>query len=127
MCPSEFTTYLGRHLIGCSAQIRTRLTCHSGRWDRSLRSLRFKSHADVAVEQRLRLGGPALEVDRRQRTSHSGPDVDTAQGDVMKSAVPRPAVELAPLWSPAFEHDSCGVGLVVDIAGRPSHDIVERA
>jgi glutamate synthase (ferredoxin) len=33
----------------------------------------------------------------------------------------------APLWSPAFEHDSCGVGLVVDIAGRPSRAIVERA
>ncbi len=33
----------------------------------------------------------------------------------------------APLWSPAFEHDSCGVGLVVDIAGRPSRQIVERA
>ncbi len=33
----------------------------------------------------------------------------------------------APLWSPAFEHDSCGVGLVVDIAGRPSREIVERA
>src|SRR3954469_25910795 len=34
---------------------------------------------------------------------------------------------LAPLYDPAFEHDSCGVGLVVDIKGRPSRDIVERA
>ncbi|MCC2629334.1 MAG: Glutamate synthase (ferredoxin), partial [Thermomicrobiales bacterium] len=33
----------------------------------------------------------------------------------------------APLWDPAFEHDSCGVGLVVDIAGRTSRQIVERA
>jgi glutamate synthase domain-containing protein 2/glutamate synthase domain-containing protein 1/glutamate synthase domain-containing protein 3 len=33
----------------------------------------------------------------------------------------------APLWNAAFEHDSCGVGLVVDIAGRPSREIVERA
>lgn len=45
----------------------------------------------------------------------------------MMSAVPRPAVVHAPLWSPAFEHDSCGVGLVVDIAGKPSHEIVKRA
>ncbi|MGN6485619.1 MAG: hypothetical protein ACTHMX_14600, partial [Thermomicrobiales bacterium] len=33
----------------------------------------------------------------------------------------------APLHSPAYEHDSCGVGLVVDIAGKPSRTIVERA
>src|SRR3954462_7739705 len=48
-------------------------------------------------------------------------------GDDMMSAVPRPAVDHAPLWSPTFEHDACGVGLVVDIAGKPSHDILERA
>ncbi len=34
---------------------------------------------------------------------------------------------LAPLYDPAYERDSCGVGLVVDIAGRPSRQIVERA
>ncbi len=33
----------------------------------------------------------------------------------------------APLWDPAYERDSCGVGLVVDIAGKPSHEIVEKA
>jgi glutamate synthase domain-containing protein 2/glutamate synthase domain-containing protein 1/glutamate synthase domain-containing protein 3 len=33
----------------------------------------------------------------------------------------------APLWNQSFEHDACGVGLVVDIAGRPSRAIVERA
>jgi glutamate synthase (NADPH/NADH) large chain/glutamate synthase (ferredoxin) len=37
------------------------------------------------------------------------------------------ASRLAPLYDPAYEHDSCGVGLVVDIAGRPSRSIVERA
>src|SRR5688500_18626577 len=42
-------------------------------------------------------------------------------------AAPRFADCIAPLWDPAFEHDSCGVGLVVDIAGRPSRRIVERA
>ncbi|MGH2614977.1 MAG: glutamate synthase large subunit [Thermomicrobiales bacterium] len=39
----------------------------------------------------------------------------------------RPIDRRAPLWSPAYEHDSCGVGLVVDIAGRRSREIVDRA
>ncbi len=42
-------------------------------------------------------------------------------------AAPRSSDQIAPLWSPAFEHDSCGVGLVVDIAGKPSREIVDRA
>jgi len=28
------------------------------------------------------------------------------------------------LYDPQFEHDACGVGFVVDIAGRKSNDIV---
>jgi glutamate synthase (ferredoxin) len=32
-----------------------------------------------------------------------------------------------PLYSPSYEHDACGVGLVVDIHGRPSRRIVEKA
>ncbi len=31
------------------------------------------------------------------------------------------------LYDPAYEHDSCGVGFVVDIKGRSSHKIVEDA
>jgi glutamate synthase (NADPH/NADH) large chain len=31
------------------------------------------------------------------------------------------------LYDPASEHDSCGFGFVVDVAGRPSHDIVRDA
>src|SRR5512140_3723086 len=31
------------------------------------------------------------------------------------------------LYDPKFEHDACGFGFVVDIAGRPSHDIVRDA
>jgi glutamate synthase (NADPH/NADH) large chain len=31
------------------------------------------------------------------------------------------------LYDPAFEHDACGFGFVVDIQGRRSHDIVEKA
>ena len=30
------------------------------------------------------------------------------------------------LYNPEFEHDACGVGLLVDIHGRKSHDIVEK-
>jgi glutamate synthase (NADPH) large chain len=30
------------------------------------------------------------------------------------------------LYDPQFEHDSCGVGFVVDVKGRPSHQIVEH-
>ncbi|MFT4041156.1 MAG: glutamate synthase subunit alpha, partial [Thermomicrobiales bacterium] len=39
----------------------------------------------------------------------------------------RPVDRTTPLWSSTYERDSCGVGLVVDIAGRPSHEIVSRA
>ena len=31
------------------------------------------------------------------------------------------------LYDPQFEHDSCGVGFVVDINGRKSHAIIEKA
>ncbi len=31
------------------------------------------------------------------------------------------------LYDPLYEHDSCGVGFVVDIKGRKSHDIVAQA
>src|SRR6516165_4488622 len=35
--------------------------------------------------------------------------------------------ELPPLYDPRFEHDACGVGFVVDMRGRRSHDLVEQA
>src|SRR5512141_581467 len=31
------------------------------------------------------------------------------------------------LYDPSNERDACGFGFVVDIKGRPSHDIVEKA
>ena len=31
------------------------------------------------------------------------------------------------LYDPQFEHDSCGVGFVVNVKGRKSHDIVRQA
>src|SRR5688572_15654978 len=35
--------------------------------------------------------------------------------------------QYAPLYSGSYEHDACGVGLVADIKGRASREIVERA
>ena len=31
------------------------------------------------------------------------------------------------LYDPQFEHDACGVGFVVDIKGRKSHQILQQA
>jgi glutamate synthase (ferredoxin) len=31
------------------------------------------------------------------------------------------------LYDPRFEHDACGVGFIVDLKGRRSHDLVEKA
>src|SRR3954464_5062723 len=45
----------------------------------------------------------------------------------MTNIFDRPLDAIAPLYDPAFERDACGVGLVVDIYGRPSREIVERA
>ena len=35
--------------------------------------------------------------------------------------------QAGPLYSPAFEHDNCGIGAVVDIQGRKSHATVDDA
>ena len=31
------------------------------------------------------------------------------------------------LYDPSFEHDACGVGFVVDMKGRKSHQILRQA
>ena len=33
----------------------------------------------------------------------------------------------APLYDPRFEHDACGIGAVVDIKGRKTHQTVDDA
>jgi glutamate synthase (ferredoxin) len=43
----------------------------------------------------------------------------------MRTYVPPGAV--GTLYDPRFEHDACGVGFVADVAGKASHDIVEKA
>src|SRR5256885_7987384 len=57
---------------------------------------------------RSQRGAAMTEVQRRAAASPGPPD---AQG----------------LYDPRFEHDSCGVGFVVDIKGRRSHTIVSQA
>src|SRR5947207_15357457 len=42
------------------------------------------------------------------------------------SRVPGPPSAVG-LYDPTHEHDSCGVGFVVDIKGRKSHDIVRKS
>ena len=31
-----------------------------------------------------------------------------------------------PLYDSSFEHDSCGIGAIINIKGKPSHALVER-
>ena len=31
------------------------------------------------------------------------------------------------LYDPRYEHDACGVGLLVNVGGRKSHQLVEKA
>ena len=41
--------------------------------------------------------------------------------------LPNPDLLQGTLYSPGHEHDACGVGMVVDIQGRRSHQIVRQA
>ncbi|HQY31435.1 MAG TPA: glutamate synthase subunit alpha, partial [Thermomicrobiales bacterium] len=45
----------------------------------------------------------------------------------MTHVTPEQIPSIAPMYDPTFEHDACGVGLVVDIHGRPTRHIVTRA
>src|SRR5687767_13174681 len=95
-------------------------------WARSTATL--KVHAGVDV--RMCSGWGRCAPSRPARAGASAPrvdNVDTCRRVNIMQAAPRSADRVAPLWDPAFERDSCGVGLVVDIAGRPSRQIVERA
>ncbi len=45
----------------------------------------------------------------------------------MTSFVPSPSTLHGTLYRPRFEHDACGIGLIADIPGRRTHDIVSLA
>src|SRR5262245_14368234 len=46
--------------------------------------------------------------------------------ELSPAAQPGPP-DAAGLYDPRHEHDACGVGFVVDIKGRKSHDIVSKS
>ena len=54
----------------------------------------------------------------------SQPTAETVRTEVRRS--PGQPVKQG-LYDPFFEHDACGVGFVVDMKGRRSHDIVRKA
>ena len=39
----------------------------------------------------------------------------------------RPAAERPPLYDPAYEHDNCGIGAIVNIKGVKTHKTVADA
>ena len=72
----------------------------------------------VMADEKTGPGWPARRTERR-----SGFTPKLLEGQV---GVP---VGIAPngMYNPAYEHDSCGVAMVVDIHGRRSRDIVDKA
>src|SRR5277367_2028548 len=48
--------------------------------------------------------------------------IDQTEGQIQISAPPKQG-----LYDPQFEHDACGLGFVVDMKGRKSHQLVSDA
>src|SRR6266550_668673 len=66
------------------------------------------------------MGMPVVSCNRSQRGA--------AMTEVQRRTAAQPGPPAAQgLYDPRFEHDSCGVGFVVDIKGRRSHTIVSQA
>ena len=61
------------------------------------------------------------------RTLHSAPGTAAPGTPAPRVAAPCTPAPLCGMYDPAYEHDACGVGFVVDIKGRKSHAIVEKA
>jgi glutamate synthase (ferredoxin) len=60
-----------------------------------------------------------------------GPETPARQGDAGFSELPRngqfrPAARRG-MYDPRFEHDACGIGMLVNVQGRKSHKLVEDA
>ncbi|MCA9953846.1 MAG: glutamate synthase large subunit, partial [Anaerolineales bacterium] len=56
----------------------------------------------------------------------AGP-ADQTEGDQQDKKVFTAAPAKQGLYDPQFERDACGMGFVVDVQGRPSHDIIQQA
>src|SRR6059036_125215 len=66
------------------------------------------------------MGMPVVSCNHSQRGA--------AMTEVQRRTAAQPGPPAAQgLYDPRFEHDSCGVGFVVDIKGRRSHTIVSQA
>jgi len=67
---------------------------------------------------------------RTQDIRHGRDALDASGAPANGARAPRGADPLLPraqgLYDPSREHDSCGVGVVVDMNGRKSHDIVQK-
>ena len=66
---------------------------------------------------------PAAELTARTRGRHHVADRDRSRRDVREPGPPA----AQGLYDPRFEHDSCGVGFVVDMQGRKSNAILDQA
>ena len=98
-------------------------TMRRGRWGLLPSAIRWNPHAAVAdpADARMQAAIALVQVPREASRGDVGVAFDRR---AIMIAAQRPADRRAPLWSPTFEHDACGVGLVVDIAGRPTSEEV---
>src|SRR5271165_6631321 len=67
-----------------------------------------------------------LDHPRRPRP-HPGRMAPSPGRTIMAPSDPGGPPAAGGLYDPAFEHDACGVGLVADLRGRPSHRLVSQA
>src|SRR6188768_4296114 len=81
-----------------------------------------RSSADAAA-RRLAIRPISLEIRRLSAIEAESMTTSNSEGRVPYRTT-RP--EKQGLYDPAYEHDACGVGFVVDIKGRKSHKILQH-
>src|SRR6202034_3070542 len=69
-----------------------------------------------------RMAVPVGAPSRRPAGEHSAPTTPRAP-----RAPSAPSAPSTGLYDPRFEHDACGVALVADLNGRPTHTLVRQA
>ncbi len=90
--------------------------------------------ASPARQRRPRLHRPAPGQRRRRAPAANGrrsPPALTRHAQAARGRGTCHDTRILPpqqgLYDPRYEHDSCGVGFVVDLKGRKSHDIIRKA
>ena len=72
----------------------------------------------VPARHRVSMNQPVSIAGRRPGTPDGGQRIEyRGDGEYVKKQG---------LYDPAFEHEACGVGFVVDIKGRKSHRILQQ-